>query len=168
MKFDARNWTRVLILTIAAFGLSQIPIQPAQARNTKLMLPIKEVEETYEGRLDDSIELYYGDEEHPKVETKIAEHIANEKTNAFNKSDREACRWVMLSALLELQKKAKRYGADAVVNIRSYYKKKPVSDKSRYECHAGNVVAAVALKGDIVKFEDENGDDDDEDEDDDE
>ena len=33
----------------------------------------------------------------------------------------------------------------------SYYKKNPYTSETQYECHAGNLIAGVALKGDIVK-----------------
>ena len=38
-----------------------------------------------------------------------------------------------------------------VGNIVSYYKKKAYSSPSQYECHTGNIIGGVALKGDIVK-----------------
>jgi hypothetical protein len=44
-------------------------------------------------------------------------------------------------------------GANAVVNIISYYRKVPMSSDTQYECHAGTLMAGVALKGDFVKIE---------------
>ena len=43
--------------------------------------------------------------------------------------------------------------ADAVTNKKTnaYYKKKAYSSPSQYECHTGNIIGGVALKGDIVK-----------------
>ena len=79
------------------------------------------------------------------------ELVTNKKTNAANKSDPEACMWVMLSALLELQEGAKKRGATAVVAIESYYKKVPFSSAKEYECHVGTFVAGVALRGTACK-----------------
>jgi len=53
--------------------------------------------------------------------------------------------------LLALQNRAKREGGNAVVNISSYYKKKTVSSKTRFECHAGAFIAGAALIGKVVK-----------------
>jgi uncharacterized protein YbjQ (UPF0145 family) len=78
--------------------------------------------------------------------------VANRKTNAFNKSDEEACKWVFLSAMIALQERAIREGANAVVGINSYYKKNEVSSNTQYECHAGNIVAGVALKGTVARL----------------
>jgi len=58
----------------------------------------------------------------------------------------------MISALKELAERAKTEGGDAVVDIVSYYKKNVFSSATEYECHAGNIVAGVALKGRVVKL----------------
>ena len=43
-------------------------------------------------------------------------------------------------------------GGNAIINLTSYYKKKEVVDNERYECHAGNIIAGVALRGEVVKL----------------
>jgi uncharacterized protein YbjQ (UPF0145 family) len=77
--------------------------------------------------------------------------VVNPKTNAANKTDEVACQWVMLSALIDLQARAKRVGADSIVGIESYYKKVPFSSDKEFECHAGAFTAGVALRGKMVK-----------------
>jgi uncharacterized protein YbjQ (UPF0145 family) len=77
--------------------------------------------------------------------------VTNKKTNAFNKSDTEACEWALQSAILQLRDAAKTAGANAVTNIASYYKKTERKDPVNFECHAGAVIAGVALKGDLSK-----------------
>ena len=42
--------------------------------------------------------------------------------------------------------------ANAVTNIVSYYRKNEYSSKTDYECHAGAVVAGVALRGDLARL----------------
>lgn len=128
----------------------------ALSRDTKHLLPIDEAMNLPEAqeKLDGSVKFYFADEGHPQVAQRIPGVVANRKTNAFMKSDEEACSWVFLSAMIALQDRAIREGADAVVNITSYYDKNVMSSRNEYECHAGAVMAGVALKGDVVKFAD--------------
>ena len=55
--------------------------------------------------------------------------------------------------MIQLEKRAKQLGANAVVNIVSFYQKNVMSSPTEFECHAGAVIAGVALKGDFVKVE---------------
>jgi uncharacterized protein YbjQ (UPF0145 family) len=54
--------------------------------------------------------------------------------------------------MLQLEKRAKDLGANAVVNIVSYYQKNVMSSPTEFECHAGAVIAGVALRGEFVKI----------------
>ena len=76
---------------------------------------------------------------------------ANKKTNAFNKSDQEACEWAMLSALRTFQDRAIQEGGSKVINLTGYYKKQPFDSKTQFQCGAGALMAGVTLKGDIAK-----------------
>lgn len=134
-----------LVLFLGAVG-------HAQARDSESMRPINDVLDKYDAKLNSDVALYFGKQSHPAVAKKLGEYPTNKKTNGFNKSDSEACEWVMLSALLSLQERAVREGGNAVVNIRSYYKKDEVSSETEYECHNGAFVAGVALIGEVVKL----------------
>ncbi len=125
---------------------------PALARDTRYLLPIQDVLTMPEaaGRLDASFRFFFGSNKNFGGESR-GEVVANTKTNAANKSDEVACRWAMLSALIELQQKAKRVGATMVVGVESYYKKVPFVSATEYECHAGAVMAGVALRGQALK-----------------
>ena len=124
---------------------------PALARDTRYLIKISDVLSMPEAaRLDQGIKLYFGAQKHPKGEDR-GEVVSNQKTNAANKSDEQACRWVMLSALLDLQQRARALGATHVVGIESYYKKVPFSSETEFECHAGTFAAGVALRAHIVK-----------------
>ena len=140
-------------LIIAAFMLATVA--PSSARDSKYMLPIAAALETKDARekLDGSVKFFFGSQETPKILTKLATDVTNLKTNAVGKSDEKACNWVFLSAMMQLEKRAKELGANAVVNIVSYYQKNVVSSATEFECHAGAVIAGVALKGDFVKIE---------------
>ena len=140
-------------LIIAAFMLTTVV--PSSARDIKYMLSIAAALETKDAKekLDGSVKFFFGNQQTPKILTKLGTDITNLKTNAVGKSDETACNWVFLSAMIQLEKRAKQLGANAVVNIVSYYQKNVVSSATEFECHAGAVIAGVALKGDFVKVE---------------
>jgi len=54
--------------------------------------------------------------------------------------------------LVDLEKRAQRGGATAVVNIVSYYRKMEMASATDFECHVGNVIVTVWLKGDLVRI----------------
>lgn len=127
----------------------------AQARDTTHYLPVQDVIEMgkTKGELDDDVKLYFADQSHPAVQAMLVKGITtNKKTNAANKSDEEACKWVMLTALIQMQQGARSNGGNAVVNIESFYKRNVFRSKDQYECHAGSIMSGVALRGDVVKL----------------
>lgn len=136
------------LVVVVTLGLSL----SAWARDSKYVLPIAQVLSMPEakGRLDANIRLHFGPQKGPAGESR-GEAVVNPKTNAATKGDETACRWVMLTALAELQERAKALGATDVVGIESYYKKVSFSSATEYECHAGAVMAGVALRGQFVK-----------------
>lgn len=145
------------IIFVVVGTAATLSIFPAQARDTKHLLPIAIALEQKEAktRLDGSVKFFFGNQDTPKVLTKLGTDVTNLKTNAVGKSDETACNWVFLSALIQLEKRAKQLGANAVINIVSYYRKEVMSSSTEFECHAGAVIAGVALKGDFVKIADQ-------------
>ena len=103
--------------------------------------------------LGTDVKFYFGDQKHGNVTKKFGEFRTNKKTNAFNKSDKEACQWVFLSALLSLKDRAIKEGGNAVINIKSNYKNNLTSSSDSFQCGSGALVAGVALVGDVVKIE---------------
>jgi len=125
----------------------------AQARETRVEQSLHELVNSAEARnvgIDGSVKFYLAGEK-VSVLQRLGEDVTNKKTNAANKSDAEACRWVALSALRALQDGAKSRGANAVVDIVSYYKKNEFKSTTNYECYAGAILAGVALKGTYAK-----------------
>ena len=125
----------------------------ADARETRLELSLQELLNSPAAReagIDGSVRFYLAGQS-ANVQQRFGEGVANRKTNAANKSDEEACRWVALSALRALQESAKNRGANAVVDVVSYYKKNEFKSATNYECFAGTFVAGVALKGTYAK-----------------
>jgi len=144
MKMKMLRILCVMILCLA------LPLS-VNARDTVQTLSIAEVMENpeYAARLQ-GVKFFFGDQAHPTPTKNFGEFRTNKKTNAFNKTDKYACQWTMLSALLQLQLRALELGGNAVINIKSNYKNVPVSSETEFTCGAGNVVAGVALIGEIV------------------
>ena len=101
------------------------------------------------GVLDPNIKLSFGSG--TKGDIIKSGLTANKKTNAFNKSDKEACEWAFLSAVKTFQERAVKEGGTRVVNLTGYYKKQPFDSKTQFQCGAGALMAGVTLKGDIAK-----------------
>jgi uncharacterized protein YbjQ (UPF0145 family) len=128
----------------------------SQARDTAVYLPFDKAvaEATRAGKIDGSVKFYLaGNTPTGNVTVLSAGAVTNKKTNAFNKSDEVACEWVAQSAIISLHQAAKNAGANAVTNIVSFYKKNERKDAKNYECHAGALMAGVALKGDLAKVQ---------------
>ena len=126
----------------------------AYARDTKYTLPIVTALEVKDAKdkLDGSIKFFFGNQGTPTILTELSTDVTNQKTSSVGKSDEKACNWVFLSAMIQLEKRAKQLGANAVVNIVSYYQKNVMSSPTEFECHAGAVIAGVALKGEFVRI----------------
>lgn len=139
------TWIGAALVLCALPGLSQ-------ARDTTHYLPFDEAvaEATAAGRLDGSVKFYLA--KRPAGAQIVRSGVTtSKKTNAFNKTDEAACSWALQSALIGLEKSAKAAGANAVVDIVSNYKHIEYKDSSKYECHAGAVMAGVALKANFAK-----------------
>lgn len=122
---------------------------PSFARNTEYKLPLEEVIELgkAQGKLDGSVQFFLDGQKTPAVKARMSEDMSNKKTNGVGKDDVTACKWAALSALIAFQEKAKTLGANAVVDMYSFYRKNIFKDARNYECHAGAVVVGVTLKG---------------------
>ncbi len=134
-------------------GFSALCVVPAEARNVVVPLSIADGMASPEVRekIDGTVQFYFGDTKYPPVLQKFGVYVTNQKTNAFLKSDETACRHVFVSTLLEFQKRAHELGANAVINIHSYYDKQDFSSDTDVQCHAGGAIAGIALRGEFVK-----------------
>ncbi len=134
---------------IAASVLALVAAVPAYARNDAVNVTLQSVLDMPEaqGKLDGSIKFYLAGSPTPKVVKKFGEDTSNAKTNAFNKSADVACRWNALSALIKLQDKARREGANAVIEITSYSNKIAFTSPTEIQCSDGAFMAGIALKG---------------------
>lgn len=108
--------------------------------------------EVAKSKLGSEVSFYFGEQSYDKVLKELGEFKTNKKTNAFNKTDEEACNWVFLSAMIALKNRAIKEGGNAVVNIKSNYKNNLTSSNDTFQCGAGAVMAGVALSGEVVKL----------------
>ena len=126
----------------------------ALARDEQKMYPLGDALNASSARemIDPKIRLYFGNQKHPEVAKDLGEWRTNKKTNGFNKSDKDACEWAFLSAVLELQERAGKEGGNAVIGIASNYKNIERSSDSEYMCGSGALVSGVAFKGRVVQL----------------
>ena len=128
-------------------------ITAAGARNTFHDLSVSEAVKSEIGRSQlQDLPFFMAGQTHPAVERDLGVFKSNRRTNAFNKSDEEACRIAFLSAIIALQKKAIDRGGGAVVDIKSVTNNNNLESATKYRCVAGNVVANGALTGRVVKI----------------
>lgn len=151
MKLPTRpTLLRNIALAVGAYALTHCGI--ATASNRTVHLPLQRAIEAgiASGKLDGTVKFYMAGTG-PAGTVLRSNAVTNKKTNAFAKSDESACLWAAQSALISLQEAAKAVGANAVINIVSYYRKVEYKHPSDFECHAGGLMAGVALRGDLAK-----------------
>jgi uncharacterized protein YbjQ (UPF0145 family) len=138
------------------FVLSMLlAVAPAAfARDEVVMIPIANVMNMPEAhqKLGDSVKFVFGTQPAGRVARDFGPYVVNPKTNGFAKTADKACEWAFLSALIALQEHAASVGANAVINIVSYYDKHENSNDTAFECHKGFLMAGVALRGDVVRL----------------
>jgi hypothetical protein len=135
--------------TLAAL-CAAIAATPAFARDSINTYPVDEALKSEPGKVGDDVALYFAGQQHPGVKKTLGQFATNKKTNAFGKSDVAACQHVFISAVQELQERARKEGGNAVINIKSNYKNELRESATEFTCGAGAVIAGVALVGDVV------------------
>ncbi|MGP1716142.1 MAG: excinuclease ABC subunit A [Methylophilus sp.] len=142
------NVAMLLVITSFVFA------SHAHARDDRKMYPVADALANAEvkSKLDPAITLQFGNQKAGAVEKEFGEWKTNKKTNGFNKSDQVACEWAFLSAVLELQERARKEGGNAVIHIKSNYKDIETVSDTEYMCGSGALMSGVALKGTVVKL----------------
>ena len=141
-------------IAFAAFALlGTLAAAPSIARDDVKTFSIADVMNNpkYAERLT-GVKFFFGNQAHPAVARNIGEYRSNKKTNAVGKSDREACEWAFLSALLSFHDRALSEGGDAVINLTGYYKKQEFNSTTEFQCGAGATIAGVTYNGTVVKL----------------
>lgn len=126
---------------------------PAHARNEVMHLSWSQLIESPDARakLDPQVHLYLAGQKTPPVLERLDTDTSNKKTRSLGRDTVLGCQRAALSALLSLQASAKKRGANAVVDIISYYDKVPFRSATEYECHDGAMITGVVLQGTYAK-----------------
>lgn len=102
---------------------------------------------------DGSVKFFFGKESTPRIASSLGSVKPHGKARTRRSDDIEACNVAFLAALMDFEQRAKKAGANAVVNIVSYYKNVEMASATKFECHAGAAAHAI-LRGDLVKLVD--------------
>jgi len=106
------------------------------------------------GLLDGSVKFYLAGEALPANVSKLNTVSSSRITqNNEEVSDEDACFRALQSTLATLQSKAKKAGANAVINIAGAGKRDLSSDSGSYQCLPKVEVSGVALRGELVRVE---------------
>ena len=147
-----KSLDRLLVVLISMVSLTGL----AHGRNVELIVPIADAlaATDIKDRPSGAVKFYFAKEKSPEVVKNFGTQVATPRTGASGLTDQRACHEAFFWTLVDLEKRALRMGANAVVNIVSYYQKKVRSNVTEFECHVGNVIVTVWLKGDLVKLAD--------------
>jgi hypothetical protein len=133
-----------MIIAVAAllFPLS------SQAQDSVLHLNFQSVVDAAiaDGQLDGTVKFYLRGQKTGAVNGR--EFVSNKRTNKkIYKTDEEGCAWNLRFVLMSFQTAAKIDGANAIIDLVSYYKKNEYESAALVECHAGAMMSGVAMKG---------------------
>lgn len=140
-----KPWALALTV-LAAANLTHV----AHARDKVQLEPLEEAVRMglEQGKLDGSVKFYLSGAPTPElVAPHLGEEHVNRRTTSGGKTPVFACHWAALSGLITLQENAKKLGANAVVDLHSFYKEKTFKDPVNFECYAGGFLTGVTLKG---------------------
>lgn len=148
------KYLHALVFFLVTLSTGLLLVQQAEARDTLHTWDVQEALQHGQqtGSILSNVKIYFAGQTHPGVAKPLGEFRTNKKTNAFNKSDKEACQWAFFSAVKSLQERALAEGGDAVINVKSNYKNQEFVSATEFQCGAGVFIAGVALKGTVVKL----------------
>jgi hypothetical protein len=138
-------------VSILAVMLLAAPL--ANARDVVIRVSIAEALATSDAKamLKPTLHLEFG-ESAGNVESSLGRFTSSKKANSFGHDDKRACQRAFLSAMLSFQDRVAREGGDAVVRLVSYYRRRPFSSSTEFECGTGALMVGVAFQGDVVKL----------------
>jgi uncharacterized protein YbjQ (UPF0145 family) len=105
--------------------------------------------------MTEGVRFYFASQPHPDIVERFQQNATTSQRSSVGgrKSTQESCSRAFLNALISLRNHALLQGGNAVVNIRSNWQHVEFSSETEFQCVRGNMMAGVALKGDIVRIE---------------
>lgn len=143
--------------TIQALAIAFLLATPgwqAQARNVEYLLPIDEVLRmpAAQRELDGSVRFYMYGQDHTETVYVHQQEVVRGNIRGAGEEEIESCKRAALKVLVHYQEKARKMGANAVIDLMSFFKQRPYMSRSQYECHAGSTTVVVILKGTYAKI----------------
>lgn len=132
---------RVILGALSVLLFAMVSL--VEARNVKYLLSIDGAMQG--ANIDGSVRFFFAKQQAPAVAKRLGSASVHEKVSTRPERDEESCRAAFRDAVDALHKRAKRDGADAVVNIVSYFKNETTSSPTGFQCHAG--AAACVVEG---------------------
>lgn len=139
---------------IAAACLAMLGASPVIAEGSTLEISVADAlaKPEMQQQLRDSVKFFFGNAAHPDVAHVFKKYTTNKRAKAEGNSLQGPCEQALLSALLQFQKRAIQIGADAVIDIHSYYRHEEVSSDTSIQCHDDVTKVKVVLIGNFVKL----------------
>jgi hypothetical protein len=135
----------VVVAALVLAGLAGRAEAADQIIKVKIAEAMKDPE--FKSKLGDRVTFHFGKERRGKS---LGEFVSNKKTR-LPQEQGGACRRALLSALLQFKDPRAGAGGDTVSGLVSYYDKSEFVSATEVECHAGAMMAGVALKGYVSK-----------------
>lgn len=138
-----------LKLALISMCLAATAVPAAHAERDIQTWSIQEAmaSENFQDRLGD-FQFVWGDTVNGQ---RVMSTSTRKATNGINKSDRAACEWALLSALIAFKEQAEGMGATSVQGIKSTATGTPYSSTTEFQCITGWTNSRVYLEAEIVK-----------------
>lgn len=128
----------------------------AMAKNVAVLQPVADVLQLQSTQqlLGPDLRFQYGSTAPTGRDQVLGELTVEGRTDPFGgdgaqrraKGDERACRDAMKAAIAELVLRARKLGANALLNVQSQYQGAPLQHETAYECHVGLTRVVVGLK----------------------
>ena len=154
--------------------------QGAMAQDTRYLLSLDDAFSAYQNSKyhSEDVPMYFGDAPHPEIKQLIKTDVVTKRTSQKGRKTYETgsglptvwghggakvgaeelkrrlkmCHRIFVSLVAVMKERARRIGADGIVNVESYFKNVPFRSSTEYECWEGSFHGAITLKGDFVAF----------------
>lgn len=142
----------MLVRVLTVLLLTLFVASPALARNDNLDMTVEGAMAVGPKQNLLDIPWFMSGQKHPRVAERLQQMKTQKATNKFGKEDDYACSIAFMSAIIQLQKRAKQLGANAVVDIKSVTRGNDLDSATKYKCNLGTFTATVGLTGIPVKL----------------